>query len=52
LAAMMLCPRPLFKVLLPNWFACYDPELSVHVKSLLEPFGCIAKGGSFWMEKV
>ncbi len=52
LAAMMLCPRPLFKVLLPNWFVCDDPELGVQVKSLLEPFGCIAKGGSFWMEKV
>ena len=52
LAAMMLCPQPLFKVLLPNWFACCDPELGVQVKSWLEPFGCVAKGGSFWMEKV
>jgi hypothetical protein len=52
LAAMMLCPRPLFNVLLPNWFVCDDPELGVQVKTLLEPFGCIARGGSFWMEKV
>lgn len=29
LAAMLLCPRPMFKVLLPNHFICHqDPELT------------------------
>ena len=53
LAAMLLCPRPMFKVLLPNDFICHqDPELSIHARAILEPFGQAAFGGSFWMEKI
>lgn len=52
LAAMLLCPQPCFKVLLPNFFACTDEELRLPVKSLMEPIGCIAQGWSFWIEKI
>jgi hypothetical protein len=50
LAAMLLCPKPPFKVLLPNWFVCSDPELSSKVQSVLGPGGW--RGGSFWIEMV
>jgi hypothetical protein len=50
LAAMLLCPKPLFKVLLPNSFVCGDPELSSKVQSFLVPSGWQA--GSFWIEMV
>ena len=52
LAAMLLCPQPPFKVLLPNLYACKDAELSTQVHALLNPLGCIAQGWSFWMVKV
>jgi hypothetical protein len=53
LAAMLLCPSPMFKVLLPIHFICnQDCEASSHARSLLEPFGQDAFGGSFWMEKI
>jgi hypothetical protein len=48
LAAMLLCPKPLFKVLLPNWFVCDDPELSSKLPSFSVPRG--TQGGSFWIE--
>ena len=51
LAAMILSPEPLFKILLPNFFACTDLELNAQIKLLLEPIGLIAQGWSFWMEK-
>jgi hypothetical protein len=50
LAAMLLCPKPLFKVMLPNSFVCGDPELSSKVQSFLVPSGW--QGGSFWIEMV
>lgn len=50
LAAMLLCPKPLFKVLLPNCFVCGDAELSSKVQSFLVPSGW--QGGSFWIEMV
>lgn len=52
LAAMLLCPQPSFRVLLPNLFSCKDPELGEIVKSLMKPLGCDASGWSFWMEKI
>jgi hypothetical protein len=48
LAAMLLCPKPSFKVLLPNCFICSDPDLSSKVQSFLVPQGW--QGGSFWIE--
>jgi hypothetical protein len=48
LAAMLLCPKPFFKVLLPNTFVCGDPELSSKVQSFLVPSGW--QGGSFWLK--
>jgi Methyltransferase domain len=51
LASMLLCPQPMFNVLLPNFFICQDPDLSVQVASLMRPFGCIAQGWSFWLQK-
>ena len=51
LAAMILSPEPLFKILLPNFFACTNSELNAQIKLLLEPIGLIAQGWSFWMEK-
>jgi hypothetical protein len=51
LASMMLCPQFMFKVLLPSFFICQDSELSVDVKALMEPLGCLATGSSFWMVK-
>ena len=48
LAAMLLCPKPPFKVLLPNSFVCGDVALRTLAKSVLEPRG--NHGVSFWME--
>ena len=50
LGGMLLCPQQPFKVLLPNFFACRDPELSAEIETLLRPIGCIAQGWSFWLE--
>jgi hypothetical protein len=50
LAAMLLCPKPPFKVLLPNYFVCGDPELNRKVGSFPVPSGW--QGGSFWIEMV
>jgi hypothetical protein len=52
LAALLLCPKPQFKVLFPNWYVCNDAILKWQVTSLLEPIGCIAQGWSFWLETV
>jgi hypothetical protein len=52
LAAMLVSPCPLFKVLLPNHFVCQDTEMRIHAHSILKPFGQVAYGGSFWIEKV
>jgi Methyltransferase domain len=38
LAAMMLGRVPPFKVLLPNYYACIDPQMSPHVTSLVGPY--------------
>jgi len=35
LASMLVCDRRPFRVLLPNYFVCTDPSLSIHVKDLL-----------------
>ena len=45
LAAMLLCPTPPFKVLLPNYYISKDLELSHLVPSI-----CERVGGSFWLE--
>jgi hypothetical protein len=50
LAAMMLCPQQSFKVILPNFFACMDPELTKEVGSLMRPLSGCAEGSSFWIE--
>ena len=50
LAAMLLCPQQPFRILLPNFFACKDPELGVKVEAFLSPLGCVARGWSFWVE--
>jgi hypothetical protein len=50
LAAMLLCPQPSFKVLLPNFFVSKDEELKRQVDTLIQPLGCIAQGWSFWLE--
>jgi hypothetical protein len=50
LAAMLICPEPPFKVLLPNCFVSGDPELRSKVESFLVPNGW--QGGSFWIEMV
>jgi hypothetical protein len=50
LAAMLLCPKPPFKVLLPNWFVGQDPDLSRRLQTFL-PLGDW-QGGSFWIEMV
>jgi Methyltransferase domain len=50
LAAMLLCPQQLFKVLLPVLFVSKDSELSSQVRSVLDPLGCIVHGASFWIE--
>jgi hypothetical protein len=50
LAAMMLCPRPSFNVLLPNCFISIDSVLRSEVASYLLPKGWLA--GSFWIETV
>jgi hypothetical protein len=52
LAAMLLCLKPRFKILFPNWYACNDPVLSPKIASLLKQFGCIPQGWSFWLEIV
>jgi hypothetical protein len=52
LAAMLVSPRPLFEILLPNHFVCLDSEMGIQVCSILEPFGQVAYGGSFWVKKV
>ena len=52
LAAMLLCPQLLFKVLLPILFVSKDLELSGQVRSILDPLGCVAHGSSFWIEMV
>jgi hypothetical protein len=52
LAAMLLCPKPPFKVLMPNWYVCNEPGLKSKAAALLEPIGCLAQGWSFWLETV
>lgn len=48
LAAMMLCPTPPFRVLLPNCLVCSDPSLQDGIPSHIIPTGW--RGGSFWIE--
>jgi hypothetical protein len=48
LAAMLLCPKPPFKVLLPNWFVGHDHDLINMARSFLPPGDW--QGGSFWIE--
>ncbi len=50
LAAMMLCPQQSFKVILPNFFACTDPDLTREVVSIMHPLNACAQGSSFWIE--
>jgi hypothetical protein len=50
LAAMLVCPQPLFRVLLPNFFVLKDEELKVQIDTLIQPLGCLAQGWSFWLE--
>jgi hypothetical protein len=50
LAAMLVCPQPLFRVLLPNFFVSKDEELKVQIDTLIQPLGCLAQGWSFWLE--
>jgi hypothetical protein len=50
LAAMLLCPKPPFKVLFPNWYVCNEPGLKSKATALLEPIGCLTQGWSFWLE--
>lgn len=52
LAAMLLCPQPLFKVLLPILFISKDPEFRSEVRSISDRVGRIAYGVSFWIEMV
>jgi FkbM family methyltransferase len=37
IAAMLLCQKPPFKVVLPNFFVCNDPALSKQVKQIFHP---------------
>lgn len=48
LAAMLLCTKPLFKVLLPNAFICIDDQLRARAASFPIPPNWI--GGSFWIQ--
>jgi hypothetical protein len=50
LAAMLVCPQPLFRVLLPNFFVSKDEELGLQIDILIQPLGCLAQGWSFWLE--
>jgi Methyltransferase domain len=50
LAAMLICPQPFFKVLLPNFFVSKDQSLGPQVQTLVKPLGCVAQGWSFWLE--
>jgi hypothetical protein len=50
LAAMLVCPQPLFRVLLPNFFISKDEELKLQIDTLIQPLGCLAQGWSFWLE--
>jgi hypothetical protein len=50
LAAMMLCPKPPFRVLLPNCFITVDDGLRRLAPQFLVPSGWLA--GSFWIETV
>lgn len=58
LAAMLLCPALPFRVILPNYFACTDPELSETVHDIFRdgdiPFtyknDVNCPGVSFWFE--
>lgn len=52
LAAMLLCPQQPFHVLLPNFYACKDPELNSQIRAILDSTGCLAQGWSFWMKMV
>jgi hypothetical protein len=52
LAAMLLCPRPPFKVLFPNWYVCNEAGLKSKATALLRPTGCLTQGWSFWLETV
>jgi hypothetical protein len=52
LAAMLICPKPPFRVLFPNWYVCNDPPLKQKVTSLLSPMGCLTQGWSFWIETI
>ena len=48
LAAMLLCPKPSFSVLLPNAFICLEKELHARVPAFLSPPDWV--GGSFWIQ--
>jgi hypothetical protein len=41
-----------FKVLLPNYYACIDPQMSRHVTSLVGPHMNDNFGGSFWLQTI
>ena len=52
LAAMMVGRVAPFKVLLPNYYACIDPQMSLHVTSLVGPHMEDNFGGSFWLQTI
>jgi hypothetical protein len=52
LAAMLLTKEVPFRILLPNYFACHDPELLPHVAAVVQPHFKELFGGSFWIETV
>ena len=51
LAAMLLSPRPMFRTLLPNYFICADPDLSVLAREIIVGLPCSPQGWSYWLEK-
>jgi len=50
LAAMLLGKSPPFRTLLPNYYACIDPNLSRLVAAVVQPHMKTLFGGSFWIE--
>jgi predicted O-methyltransferase YrrM len=64
LAAMLICERPPFDVVMPNYFVCKDDDLVKHVKSMFAPTdggheipmtysnAAAVPGVSFWIQTV
>jgi hypothetical protein len=52
LAAMLLAKEPPFRTLLPNYFACLDPDLRLKSAALVTPYMSPVVGGSFWLETI